>query len=66
MRNNNHIYRDFRLILHTYGNIMRINNHIYRDFRLILHTYGIIMLNNIHIYIEFSADFRNLWNYNAK
>ncbi len=45
---------------------MQNNNHIYRHFRLILDTYGIIMRNNNYIYIEFSADFRYLWNYNAK
>ncbi len=39
MRNNNHIYRHFRLILDTYGIIMRNINHIYRDFRLILGTW---------------------------
>ncbi len=52
MQNNNHIYRLFRLILDTYGIIMRNNNYIYiyiLSFQLILDTYGIIMRNNNHI-----------------
>ncbi len=52
MRNNNHIYIHFRLILGTYGIIMRNNNNIYIHFRLIQDTYGIIMRNN-HIYRVF-------------
>jgi len=48
--NINRIYCVFRLILDTYGIIMRNKNHIYCVFRLILDTYGIIMRNKNHIY----------------
>src|SRR5258705_95082 len=51
--NNNHIYCVFRIILDTYGIIMRNKNHIYRVFRIILDTYGIIMRNKNHIYCVF-------------
>jgi len=50
--NKNHIYCDFRLILDTYGIIMKIKI-IYIVFRLILHTYGIIIRNINHIYCVF-------------
>src|SRR5258705_134007 len=65
MRNKNHIYCVFRLILDTYGIIMRNKNHIYCVFRIISDTYGIIMRNENHIYIlSFSDYFRHLFNYN--
>src|SRR5258705_118215 len=40
--NKYHIYCFFRIILNTYGIIMRKKNHIYCAFRIILDTYGII------------------------
>ena len=51
--NENHIYCVFRIILDTYGIIMRNKNHIYCVFRIILDTYGIIMRNENHIYCVF-------------
>src|SRR5258705_20037 len=50
--NKNHIYCVFRIILDTYGIIMKIKNHIFCVFRIILDTYGIIMKIKI-IYIVF-------------
>jgi len=57
--NKNHIYCVFRIILDTYGIIMRNKNHIYCVFRLILDTYGIIMKTKI-IYIVFFGLFETL------
>src|SRR5258705_218875 len=51
--NKYHIYCVFRLILDTYGIIMRNKIHIYCVFRIILDTYGIIMRNKNHIYCVF-------------
>ena len=43
----NHINCVFRIILDTYGIIMRNKNHIYCVFRIILDTYGIITIIKI-------------------
>src|SRR5258705_515560 len=51
--NKNHIYCVFRIILDTYGIILRNKYNIYCVFRLILDTYGIIMRNKNHIYLVF-------------
>src|SRR5258705_9022386 len=51
--NKYHIYCVFRIILDTYGIIMRNEIHIYCVFRIILDTYGIIMRNKNHIYCVF-------------
>ena len=59
MQNKNHIYCVFRIILDTYGVIMRNKNHIYLVFRIILDTYGIIMKIKI-IYIVFFGLFYTL------
>src|SRR5258705_38543 len=63
MRNKNHIYSVFRIILDTYGIIMRNKNHIYCVFRIILDTYGIIMRNKNNIYCVFRI-ILDTWNYN--
>src|SRR5258705_541544 len=51
--NKNHVYCVFRIILDTYGIIMRNKYHIYCVFPIILDTYGIIMRNKYHIYRVF-------------
>src|SRR5258705_10235578 len=61
--NKNHIYCVFRIILYTYGIIMRNKYHIYCVFPIILDTYGIIMKIKI-IYIVFFGLFLHLRNYN--
>src|SRR5258705_318092 len=53
-----HIYCIFRIILDTYGIIMRNKYHIYCVIRLILDTYGIIMRNKyIYCVIRIILDF---------
>ena len=51
--NKNHIYCVFRIILDTYGIIMRNKTHMYCVFRIILNIYGIIMRYKYHIYCAF-------------
>src|SRR5258705_232286 len=63
MRDKNHIYFVFRIILDTFGIIMQNENHIYYVLRIILDTYGNIMKIITYI-LCFSDYFRPVWKYN--
>src|SRR5258705_137826 len=52
--NKYHKYSVFRIILYTYGIIMRIKYNIYCVFRIVLDIYELILLNKNHIYCVFS------------